>query len=296
MPRPFTVRQAGVREHPPQALQGTLQPGFTKPDLGLRHGGPNQPPTRGPEASLQTRKPLPGPAGPRPSIFATHQGRGQSPGKGFPPWFLPQPSLGPTAWPGPLNPKQQGKPAFAQCTPRPSRVRQAGGVCSLGSLSLTLASGMGAQTNLRPGALRPLYTPGNPYQDQRDPVLAYLPPIRAEDKAQARGSHPGSCHSPVLGPTAWPGPLNPKQQGKPAFAQCTPRPSRVRQAGGREHPPQALGCQFALWEARFGGETHRTGLQGGLTPGRPRWALQCPVPEPLDPKGVQNSRSLVIRK
>ncbi|KAJ1130528.1 hypothetical protein NDU88_008879 [Pleurodeles waltl] len=98
---------------------------------------------------------------------------------------------------------------------------------------------MGAQTNLRPGALRPLYTPGNPYQGLRDPVPGYLPPSRAEDKSQARGSHPWSYHSPgAQGPARAP---EPKQAGVAcALAQCTPRPSRVQQAGGREHPPQAL--------------------------------------------------------
>ncbi|KAJ1201618.1 hypothetical protein NDU88_005424 [Pleurodeles waltl] len=160
---PSRVRQAGGREHPPQALQGTLQPGFSKPQLGLRHGGPNQPPTR---------------------------------------------------------------------------------------------------------ALRPLYTQGNCYQGLQDPVAGYLPPSRAEDKAQARGSHPGSCHSPgAQGPAGAP---EHKPAGEAcALDHCTPRPSRVRKAGGREHTLQAL---EALWEARFGGESlltickaapHR-GLQGGV--------------------------------
>ncbi|KAJ1159061.1 hypothetical protein NDU88_011731 [Pleurodeles waltl] len=147
-------------------------------------GGPNQAPTRGPEASLQARKPLPGSAGPHPRLCATQQG-------------------------------QRTKPR--------------------------------------------------------------------EDKAQARVSHPGSCHGPAGAP-----------EHKPAgyacaLSQCTPRPSRVRQAGGWEYPLQALGRQLALWEARFGGATHRTGLQGGSTPGPPgrgglAQALAVPSPGTTGPQ------------
>ncbi|KAJ1125158.1 hypothetical protein NDU88_003595 [Pleurodeles waltl] len=97
---------------------------------------------------------------------------------------------------------------------------------------------MGAQISLQPGDLKPLYTPGNPSQGLRDRVQGYLPPSRAEDKAEASCSLPGSC--PALGPRVWPRPLNPSQQGKPPLTQCAPRPSRVRQAGGKEHPHKAL--------------------------------------------------------
>ncbi|KAJ1132405.1 hypothetical protein NDU88_010719 [Pleurodeles waltl] len=99
---------------------------------------------------------------------------------------------------------------------------------------------MWAQTNLRPRALRPLYTPGNFYQGLRDPIPGYLPPGRAEDKAQATSSHPGSCHSPRAQGVA--GAPEHKPAGEAcSLAQFTPRPSRVRQGGGREHPLQALG-------------------------------------------------------
>ncbi|KAJ1192047.1 hypothetical protein NDU88_001359 [Pleurodeles waltl] len=132
-----------------------------------------------------------------------------------------------------------------------------------------------------------------------DPVLGYLPPSRAEDKAQASGSHSGACHSPGLEPRNQPESLNPNQQRKPPLAQCMPRPSRERHAGGRVHPFQALGCQFALWGARFGGQTNQAGLQGGCTPGhrgRLAWALVVPSQEPLDPRGVRRSLSLVTQR
>ncbi|KAJ1165677.1 hypothetical protein NDU88_006094 [Pleurodeles waltl] len=54
-----------------------------------------------------------------------------------------------------------------------------------------------------------------------------------------------------------------------------------------------------MWEDRFGGETHQTGLQGGSKPapmeGRPK-PLRWQVLEPLDHKGVRSSLSLVIRR
>ncbi|KAJ1215469.1 hypothetical protein NDU88_003078 [Pleurodeles waltl] len=147
---------------------------------------------------------------------------------------------------------------------------------------------MGAQTDLRPGALRPLYTPGHPSQGLQDPVPSYLPPSRTKDKAPARGSHTESCHSPGLGPRAQLGPPSPNQQGNPPLAQCTTSPSRQRQAGGRERPPQALGRQFALLEARFGGETHRTGLQGATHPGPQGGSAKArvmPCPRNTGPQG-----------
>ncbi|KAJ1177147.1 hypothetical protein NDU88_002409 [Pleurodeles waltl] len=167
------------------------------------------------------------PGDPVPGCLPPTRAEDKAQARGSHPGSCHSPSLGPTAQPVPLNPNQQGKPAPLPsvrqgppgydrleegCThPRPCR-----GLGSLGSLSPRWASGMGAQTNLRPRALRPLYTLGIPYQGLRDPVPGYLPPGRAEDKAQARGSHPGSCYSPGLGPRARPGPLNPNQQGKPA--------------------------------------------------------------------------------
>ncbi|KAJ1150874.1 hypothetical protein NDU88_003661 [Pleurodeles waltl] len=116
-------------------------------------------------------------------------------------------------------------------------------------------------------------------------------PAGAEDKAQAMGSHPGSCHRP--GAQGMAGAPDHKPAGDTcALAQCTPRPSRVRQAGGWEQPLQALGRQLAVWEARFGGATHRTGLQGSPTPRPPgrgglAQALAAPSPRTTGPQGGQ---------
>ncbi|KAJ1209263.1 hypothetical protein NDU88_004641 [Pleurodeles waltl] len=66
-----------------------------------------------------------GPTGPRLGHLATQRAGGRSPGLGTP---IPWPP-GPQARPGVLNSNRQGKPPWAQWTPRPMplRVRQAGG-------------------------------------------------------------------------------------------------------------------------------------------------------------------------
>ncbi|KAJ1149412.1 hypothetical protein NDU88_002222 [Pleurodeles waltl] len=86
-----------------------------------------------------------------------------------------------------------------------------------------------------------------------DSVPGALPHGRPEDRAQARGSHSGACHSSAWAP-------DPKSAGEDSLGPVYAKALQVT---------LALGRQFALWEARVGGETHRTGLQGGGTPRPP---------------------------
>ncbi|KAJ1149036.1 hypothetical protein NDU88_001857 [Pleurodeles waltl] len=96
-------------------------------------------------------------------------------------------------------------------------------------------------------------------------------------------------------------------RGTPQTATCsTQRTAPGRARGGPANParPPAHsigvrcwldpGRQFALWAARFGGETHRTRVRGG----RATRALgaRSRTTGPLDHKGVRRTLSLVIRR
>ncbi|KAJ1128474.1 hypothetical protein NDU88_006852 [Pleurodeles waltl] len=113
-----------------------------------------------------------GPLGPRTRRLAKRWAGGQSIGQGFPPW--------PRA--------RMGKP------------RQ--GTLQAGFSKPQLGHKRGSPNQHPTRSLRPVCTPGNPSEGLRDPVTGYLPPSRTEDKAQASGYHPGSCHSPGLGARA----------------------------------------------------------------------------------------------
>ncbi|KAJ1166289.1 hypothetical protein NDU88_006697 [Pleurodeles waltl] len=87
---------------------------------------------------------------------------------------------------GPLNPNRQGKPPRARWAPRsgPLRVQQSGGrECPL-------------QGTVRARAQLGLSEHYHAEEASRDPSPGALPHGGPEDKAQARGSHPGVCHNP----------------------------------------------------------------------------------------------------
>ncbi|KAJ1139687.1 hypothetical protein NDU88_006054 [Pleurodeles waltl] len=229
-------------------------------------------------------------------LFATQQGRGQSPWPGGPALgpatalaWGPAPKPAGEASLGPVYAKAlQGTAGWRKEAPRPCR-----GLCSLGSLCPSWASGIRTQVNLRPRALGPLYTPGNPYQGLRDPVTGYLPPSTADDKAQARGSHPGSCHSPCLGPMAQPWPCNQTTSESlpwPSVRQGPPGYGKLEEGGTHPKPCRglcSLGSLSPGWAFGMGAQTNLRPkvLRPLYIPGNPYQGLWNPSQAICHPAG-----------
>ncbi|KAJ1136765.1 hypothetical protein NDU88_003179 [Pleurodeles waltl] len=139
---------------------------------------------------------------------------------------------------------------------------------------------MEAQTNLRPGALRHVYTLGNIYQGLRDPVPGYLPASRAEDKVHARVSHPGSCHSPCLGPRALPGSPEYEQAGEASTGTVDSQAWAPQGTAGwrKGVPVPGPGAQLGLFEHCHTGEASRDSSPGALPHGGPEDKAQARGP------------------
>ncbi|KAJ1189482.1 hypothetical protein NDU88_006227 [Pleurodeles waltl] len=116
------------------------------------------------------------------------------------------------------------------------------------------------------------------------------------------GSHPQTLatwwaggQSPGQGLQTWgpPGLLNPNSQGKTRLAWWTPRPGslRVRQAGGREHPPRARWSPGGAPEPKLAGEDSPGPVDSQVSAPRGTAGRRKGVPVPGPGRGQEPGQS-----